>query len=94
VYVGDSLPRDIAMAKQAGVTAAWARYGTQYERRQWQVVVRVSHWTADDIKRETTLQRRSEHVAPDYTLARFSDLLTLAGLSLRRRAVARRRVRR
>ncbi len=92
VYVGDSLTRDIAMAKAAGVAAAWARYGTLYDKRLWQVVVRVSHWTDEDITREVALRRRAEHVAPDHVFARFAEVLPLAGLSVRRRAVARRRV--
>jgi phosphoglycolate phosphatase-like HAD superfamily hydrolase len=28
IYVGDSLTRDVYMAKRAGVTSAWAEYGT------------------------------------------------------------------
>ena len=30
-YVGDSLPRDMMMARNAGVAAIWARYGTRYD---------------------------------------------------------------
>src|SRR6185503_8179782 len=39
-YVGDSLVRDVAMAKRAGLTAVWARYGTNYPADLWQAVVR------------------------------------------------------
>jgi FMN phosphatase YigB (HAD superfamily) len=34
-YLGDSLVRDVAMAKRAGVTAIWARYGTKYDPECW-----------------------------------------------------------
>jgi hypothetical protein len=42
-YLGDSLVRDVAMAKLAGVTAIWARYGTKYDPEYWTYLVKVTH---------------------------------------------------
>ena len=67
-YVGDSLVRDVAMAKQAGVTAIWARYGTIYDPECWTYLVKVTHWTDEDVSREKALRAKYRDVVPDYTI--------------------------
>ncbi len=47
LYVGDSLGRDVRMARNAGLRTAWARYGTRHDPRDWQRVVDLSPWTAE-----------------------------------------------
>jgi phosphoglycolate phosphatase len=76
-YVGDSLTRDVAMAKAAGVTAVWARYGRNYDRTLWEAIVRVTHWTDEDVAREAELARLFADVQPDHTIDRFEDLLPI-----------------
>lgn len=73
-YVGDSLTRDIAMAKAAGVTSIWARYGTRYERARWETLVRVTHWTDEDVSREAALRERAAGVVPDHSIDSFDEL--------------------
>jgi FMN phosphatase YigB (HAD superfamily) len=73
-YVGDSLVRDIAMAKDAGVTAVWARYGTKYDPEHWPYLVRVTHWTDEDVKREKDLKNKYGGVTPDYAIDSFAQL--------------------
>ena len=75
VYVGDSLSRDVLMAKLAGAIAAHAEYGTRRDAQLWQQLVRVTHWTEEDVQRERNLQAQSMDVAPDLVLGEFSDLL-------------------
>ncbi len=79
-YVGDSLTRDVSMARAAGVTAVWARYGTRYERDHWQILVRVTHWTEQDVRREEELRERLKEVVPDFTIDQFGELLSLPGI--------------
>lgn len=79
-YVGDSLSRDVSMAKSAGVTAVWARYGTRYERSLWDILVRVTHWTDEDVAREAELSNLYSDIQPDYTIGEFADLLEVLGL--------------
>ena len=75
VYVGDSLSRDITMAHDAGVVAVWARYGVQYDPRLWAILVRVTHWTPEDVEREKAIgQRKAE---PDAIIDKFSEILPL-----------------
>lgn len=78
VYLGDSLVRDIAMAKNAGVTAVWAKYGTQYDSSHWAYLVRVTHWTDDDVQREKDLKARFGSVSPDFTIESISEVLNIA----------------
>ncbi|NTX64316.1 HAD family hydrolase [Myxococcus sp. CA051A] len=75
LYVGDSLSRDILMAKSAGVTAVWAEYGTRYSPSLWSTLVKITHWTNEDIARDTQLRRDARQVRPDRTIQNFSEVL-------------------
>jgi phosphoglycolate phosphatase len=76
LYIGDSISRDIGMAAEAGALSAWARYGTKFEKRFWEQLVRVTHWTADDVKRAEVAQARYGQTKPDLVLEEsFSEIL-------------------
>ena len=75
-YVGDSLTRDILMAKQANTHAIWAKYGTEHDDQLYQELVRISHWTTEEVDREKDLKNRAATVQPDYILKNsFSEIL-------------------
>lgn len=93
VYVGDSLTRDIWMARRAGVCAVWARYGRGYTDEDWATVVRVSHWTHDDIRREARLRVSATGVAPDYTIEGFGELLGIVPTIVSKRTLVSKRAR-
>ena len=76
-YVGDSIARDMLMAKYAGVFAIWAAYGAQHDPAMYNDLVRVSHWTADDVAREKRLKEEAENIEPDYVARNsFAEVLT------------------
>jgi phosphoglycolate phosphatase len=75
LYVGDSIVRDIGMAKEAGAWAAWAKYGTEFAPEHWRTLVRVTHWSPDDIARSEADKRRLGHTQPDVVLEKFADVL-------------------
>lgn len=77
VYIGDSLTKDISMAKSVGMTAVWANYGRRFSPDCWDILVRITHWTEDDVKKEEQLKKAFSNVKPDYTVECFSDLLEL-----------------
>jgi FMN phosphatase YigB (HAD superfamily) len=90
IYVGDSLTRDIAMARAAGVHAVWARYGTRYDPDLWQTLVRITHWTEEDVRREERLRETISGVEPDFTIDAFAGVLdVLKTLELRPTPLAR-----
>lgn len=68
LYVGDSIARDIGMARQAGMRSAWAKYGTNHDPADWRQLVRVTHWTAEDVARVEDAQRRFGDCKPDVVL--------------------------
>jgi FMN phosphatase YigB (HAD superfamily) len=75
-YVGDSVARDILMAKRAGVFAIWAEYGAQHDRALYADLVRVTHWTTDEVQREGMLRAEASRISPDYTASNsFSEVL-------------------
>ncbi|SRR6266404_1227656 len=80
-YVGDSKTKDVAMAKRAGVTAVWAKYGTEYDVALWEIVKRVTHWSRQDVMREETLETVFQDIEPDYIIDSFSEILTLSGIT-------------
>jgi FMN phosphatase YigB (HAD superfamily) len=75
LYLGDSRIRDVAMAKSAGVHAAWARYGNDYDPEDWKRLVRISHWTQEDIDREQELNRKYSNIGPEVEIDAFSQIL-------------------
>ncbi|PTL84250.1 HAD hydrolase-like protein [Vitiosangium sp. GDMCC 1.1324] len=76
-YVGDSLSRDILMAQEAGVTSVWAEYGTRYDHNLWNTLVKITHWTDEDVVRDAELRRQAKSVQPNFTIQSFSEILTL-----------------
>jgi phosphoglycolate phosphatase-like HAD superfamily hydrolase len=75
-YVGDSLLKDVLMAQQADVADVWAKYGYSPARPEYELLKRVTHWTAEDVAHEKALS--SHDVKPTYVLERsFSELLDL-----------------
>jgi len=76
LYVGDSLASDIGMARDAGVHSAWAKYGTKYNPESWKKLVRITHWTAEDVSRAEKIKQKYGEVQPDVTLNEsISELL-------------------
>lgn len=66
VYVGDSIIRDVVMAKNAGVFAIWAAYGVQHNKEIYKKLVRITHWTDEDIQREGELAKAAQNIEPDF----------------------------
>jgi len=76
IYVGDSLYKDIGMAKEAGVFGAWARYGESREQPGYDFLREVSHWTPEDVEKDRLLKQRD--VVADAILTKdFGELVSL-----------------
>lgn len=74
VYVGDSRHKDIAMARDAGVDHAWAKYGEAQDSKAYELLKSVTHWTDEDVVKEHEI--RSREVSADVVLEdAFSDIL-------------------
>jgi phosphoglycolate phosphatase len=75
LYVGDSISRDIGMAQQIGMHAAWAAYGTHHDPKDWSTLVRVTHWTDEDVARTEAARERFGDAQPEVRLESFADIL-------------------
>lgn len=77
-YVGDSLARDIYMAKSAGLSSIWAKYGTHHHGNFYDKLVRITHWSAEDVENERRLSEETKSVVPDYVLENgFDELIRI-----------------
>jgi phosphoglycolate phosphatase len=76
-YIGDSLARDVLMAKKAGVFAIWARYGAHNDSDAYRKLIRISHWTQEDIERELSLRKQAEEISADLIVENsFNEILS------------------
>jgi FMN phosphatase YigB (HAD superfamily) len=89
-YIGDSISKDILMAKKAGCFAIWARYGVHRDPAMYERLVRISHWTDADILRERNFAQEASAITPDFTCENsIAELLAvLRGPSQAARATA------
>ena len=70
------MARDMVMAKGAGVYAILAEYGTHHSEDEYSRLVRVTHWTEEDIAREGQLKEESKNIVPDAILKdSFSEIV-------------------
>ncbi|MGY3130146.1 FMN phosphatase YigB (HAD superfamily) [Bradyrhizobium sp. USDA 4501] len=76
-YIGDSISKDVLMAKKAGCLAIWAKYGVRRDPEMYEQLVRISHWTDEDIRRERNFANEAASIAPDLTCERsIVEMLT------------------
>jgi FMN phosphatase YigB (HAD superfamily) len=74
IYIGDSLIRDVSMAKSASVIDVWAKYGDSINRPEYDLLRRVSHWSKQKIDNEKLLS--TLEIKPTYCLeSSFKDIL-------------------
>lgn len=80
-YVGDSIARDILMAKKTGCLAIWAKYGSSHDANEYKKLVRITHWTPADVSREAKLQEEAKTIRPDIVLQQsFAEILAALDL--------------
>lgn len=78
IYVGDSLTKDVYMARMAGITSVWVNYPKQnndyYER-----LVDITSWTDNDFEREANLKKRfiESNIKPDHIIDKFDEIIEL-----------------
>jgi phosphoglycolate phosphatase len=81
VYIGDSLMKDIEMAKEAGVLDVYAKYVAAQQRTEYELLRRVTHWPSKAVSDEKALSESV--VQPTYTLhEKFSEVLGVAQRTL------------
>lgn len=79
VLVGDSLSRDVLLARRAGVRDVWARYGQNHDPDQYEELLKITYWSQSEIDEEARLRREVEGSPPTDVIDRFPDLLAVCG---------------
>ncbi|KAB1108349.1 HAD hydrolase-like protein [Neorhizobium galegae] len=67
-YVGDSLFKDVVMARAVGVFDIHAKYGESQRRPEYSLLQRVSHWTDADVQRERAIIAKGHDFEPSAVL--------------------------
>lgn len=78
MYVGDSLPKDIAMAQAVGLRDCWAQYGTGFSSVDMWTLSQVTPWSAAAV--EASLKPLPEQVGiyPTLTASSFEAVVDYA----------------
>lgn len=77
-YVGDSIAKDVLMAKRAGCFAIWAKFGAKRDLELYEKLIRISHWTSDEIAREAQYAQEARAIDPDFVCeSSVCELLTI-----------------
>jgi len=79
LYLGDSLTKDILMAKRAGVFSVWCSIPQDDTKDLYNQLVAISHWTEEDFEQEKAnkLLWENEKYVPDATIQSFEELQTI-----------------
>lgn len=75
IYVGDSLSRDVALARAAGCVAVHADYGVVHPPEYIAELEKITYWPSADV-----LSDRHATLRPDFTIKTFADILPIVSL--------------
>lgn len=80
IYIGDSLTKDIYMAREAGVISVLCKYPTRPDAEDlYRRLVAITNWTELDFKYESKLKAecKRESIQPDYTIKSFDEVIEI-----------------
>jgi len=77
VVIGDSLKKDIRVAREMGIANVWARYGTVVPK---ELKEKLNYYSAPEIQRRNVPQTGEVPYEPMYTVDRFDQLLEIIDL--------------
>lgn len=68
--VGDSLGKDVAPAIAIGANGVWARYGRDFDKRNFDTILEITHWSDSHIAQVYD----DRAVVPTAVIDSFSEL--------------------
>jgi FMN phosphatase YigB (HAD superfamily) len=75
LYVGDSITKDILLARRSGTYDALAEYGRHIQPEKFAELLKITYWTEEDLLLEGRL--KGEAVTPRFTLTKADDIITV-----------------
>lgn len=80
MYVGDSLSRDVLLARRAHIVDVWARYGSNRDDALYRELVEITYWTEAEVKEEERLRKELGGSPPSSVIDSFQEILPILGL--------------
>ncbi len=82
VYLGDSLTKDIYMAKQLGITAILFCDPEPLDAELYRKLVAISSWSTTDFENESRIRNEciQRAICPDYTITNALELMKIINL--------------
>lgn len=77
IYIGDSLTKDIYMAKKAGVVSVLCKHSVRPDAEElYNKLVAITNWTESDFIYESDLKGecKRKNIRPDYTIESFDEV--------------------
>ncbi len=71
--VGDSIEKDLVPGMGLGFRGAWAKYGKEFDKKNWDTLVSVSPWDAKTIGKEEAYKKKTP-IEPDCVLESLFSL--------------------
>jgi len=81
LYVGDSLSRDVLLARRAGIADVWAKYGSRRDEVLYRELLEITYWTETEVAEEERLREEIGGSAASNAIDSFSEILPLAGIA-------------
>lgn len=81
LYVGDSLSRDVLLARRAGIRDVWARYGSRRDDVLYRELLEITYWTEAEIAEEDRLRREVRSSAASHQIDSFPEILHVVGVA-------------
>jgi FMN phosphatase YigB (HAD superfamily) len=69
--IGDSLEKDVRPALEIGAVGVWARYGTHFDRMNFETLLAITQWSPQRISKTYA----TNTIEPSLTIDNFSDLM-------------------
>lgn len=76
IYMGDSLSKDMLMARKAGVHSVWCHIPNDNPPELYEKLMRISHWSEEDCDREAQYKKEWEEngYEPEFVITDFRQL--------------------
>lgn len=74
--VGDSLEKDLSSVSTIGGRSVWAEYGHSFDHRNFETLLRITHWSSEKVSRAYD----RSILTPDVTIGAFEELLDVIEL--------------
>lgn len=91
VYAGDSLLKDIPMAKEAGVYDCWTAYGAEYSPVDMATLIRLTNWPPTIVSSVLNCTPENVGIIPSYTARSFFDVVKLVLTPITERPIPKKR---